>query len=272
MYIYIEIFILENTLIHVCIMKKNTVRMDEFSWEEMKELLENGYNTVVFGIGATEQHGPALPLKSDSLQADETANLIAKELPKTLQAPTILVGYSKYHMNFPGTITLRESTLQAIIEDYIDSFAHHGFENIIIYISHGGDVSATEQAIQTKQAQYPKAKIFYYYTQDAMPVLSTFAQEMQLSPGALGGHADHREASMILLFNESLVNKQRLLKGYTGNPNAEIHEKMHSEGTESVSKNGILGDQRGASKEFGEKYLKLLKPVMMNYIKKKLED
>lgn len=253
-------------------MKKNTVRLDECSWEELKELLKQGFKTVVFGIGAIEQHGPALPLKSDALQADEAANLIANELPKTLQAPTIQVGFSKYHMHFPGTITLRESTLQAIVEDYIDSLAHHGFISIIIYISHGGDVPSTEKALDVKQAQYPNIKMFYYYTQDVLPVMFKFAQENQISLGALGGHADHREASMILLYNEHLVNKERLLEGYTGEQNPEINEKIHTEGTHTVSENGILGDQRGASKEFGQKYLDVLKPVMMNYIKKKLEE
>ena len=165
-------------------MKKNTVRLDDFSWVELKELIDNGFKTVVFGIGATEQHGPALPLKSDALQADEAANLIANELPKTLQAPTIHVGYSKYHINFPGTISLRESTLQAVIEDYIDSLVHHGFDKMVIYISHGGDVSATEKALVLKQESTSQCEnvLLLYSRCNArfIPIHS----KIQLSPGS----------------------------------------------------------------------------------------
>ncbi|TFG19880.1 MAG: creatininase family protein [Promethearchaeota archaeon] len=254
------------------IMKKNTVRLDDYSWEEIKHLEENGYKTIVFGIGATEQHGPSLPLQADALQADKAANIIASELPNALQAPTIRVGYSKYHMHFSGTITLRESTLQAIIEDYIDSFVHHGFSNIVIFISHGGNVPSTEKVVKSKQEQYPNTKIVYYYDQDAMTAIGELAMELQLTPAQIGTHAGHMEASLVQYYAEDLVDKNKLIEGYIGEWSEELHQKMHEMGMHTLTKNGVLGDQRGSSKEMGKKYLNVLKPVMMNYIKKKLEE
>ncbi|MBN2154475.1 MAG: creatininase family protein [Candidatus Lokiarchaeota archaeon] len=253
-------------------MKKNTIRLDEYTWEEIRSLIENGHKTVVFGIGATEQHGPSLPLMADALQADETANIIAHELPKALQAPTIRVGYSKYHMHFPGSMTLRVSTLQALIEDYIDSFVHHGFNKIVIFVSHGGNVPSTQKVVAEKHQQYPNVRIVYYYDQDAMPVIGKLAMEFQLTPGQIGTHAGHMEASMVQYYAEDLVDKDRLVEGYTGEWNEEMHHKMHENGMHTISKNGILGDQRGSSKEMGQKYIDALKPVMMNYIKKNLEE
>jgi creatinine amidohydrolase len=253
-------------------MKKKSVRLDDFSWEEIAQLMEEGYRTIVFGIGATEQHGPSLPLQADALQADNAANVIACELSNALQAPTIRVGYSKYHMHFPGSITLREATLQALIEDYIDSFIQHGFNKIVIFVSHGGNVPSTEKVVKSKEEQYPNTKIVYYYDQDAMPAIGKLALELQLTPGQIGTHAGHMEASLVQFYAEDLVDKDRLVEGYTGEWNEEIHKKMHEEGMHTLTENGVLGDQRGSSKEMGKIYLETLKPVMMNYIKKKLDE
>ena len=68
--------------------------MEEMTWVDIKEKIENGYKTVVFGVGSTEQHGPSLPLTTDALRADRYANIIASELGNTLQAPTVPIGYS----------------------------------------------------------------------------------------------------------------------------------------------------------------------------------
>jgi len=87
-----------------------------------------------------------LPEKTDALQADRFSNIIAIELgKKTLQAPTISVGCSNHHLPFPGTVSLRESTLKLIIEDYIDSLVKHGFKKIILFISHGGNLPAIKE-------------------------------------------------------------------------------------------------------------------------------
>ena len=185
----------------------NTVRIDEMTWVDVKEKIENGFKTVIFGIGSTEQHGPSLPEKTDALQADVFANIVALELGNTLQAPTINVGYSEYHLPFPGTISLRESTLSAIIEDYITSLARHGFKNIILFISHGGNESAVKETLPKMREMYPNINIFYYYTQEIFPAIRKIGQKYDLTVGEIGSHAGDMEASIMLYLAGDLVKK-----------------------------------------------------------------
>ncbi|MBD3211986.1 MAG: creatininase family protein [Candidatus Lokiarchaeota archaeon] len=249
-----------------------TVRIDEMTWVDVKEKIENGYTTVIFGVGSTEQHGPSLPEQTDAKQADEFANIIALELGKTLQAPTINVGFSKYHMHFPGTITLRKETLSALIEDYINSLASHGFENIIIFISHGGNEEPVQKVLPGLQEKYPDKKIFYYYTQEILPAMREMGQKYDLSFGEIGSHAGDMEASVMLHLAPELVRKERLAKGYVKMITPRIRKKYRANGFQTITENGVVGDQTRATAEKGKDYMKHFKKVVFNYIRQKLEE
>ncbi len=248
----------------------DTIRIDEMNWVDIKQKIENGFTTVIFGAGSTEQHGPSLPEQTDALQADRFANLIARELGNTLQAPTINVGYSDHHLNFAGTVSLRESTLIAIIEDYINSLARHGFKNIVIFISHGGNEESVKEAVNSMQPKYPDKKIFYYYTQDIYPAVRAMGQKYGLTIGEMGSHAGDMEASMVLYLAPELVNKDRLVKGLTDMITPRLRKKFRAEGFNSITENGVVGDQTRASAEKGKDYIEHFKEVALNYIRKSL--
>ena len=250
----------------------SSIRIDELTWVDIKEKIEKGYKTVVFGVGSTEQHGPSLPEKTDALQADQFANILALELGNALQAPTISVGYSEYHLNFPGTISLRKSTLSSIIEDYIDSLAKHGFKNIIIFISHGGNEEPVNTILPKMREKYPDKKIIYYYTQEIAPAIKEIGQKYKLTLGEIGSHAGDMEASIMLYFAPDLVKKDRLVEGYTKVITPRVRKKYLAEGFNSISENGVVGDQRKASGEKGKDYIESLKDIVVNYIKKKISE
>jgi creatinine amidohydrolase len=248
-----------------------TIRINELTWVDVKEKIENGYNTVIFGVGSTEQHGPSLPEQTDALQADVFSNIIALELGNTLQAPTINVGYSEYHMHFPGTITLRKETLRAIIEDYVNSLARHGFENIIIFISHGGNEEPVKDVLPGLQEKYPDKKIFYYYTQEIFPAMREIGQKYDLSFEEIGSHAGDMEASIMLHLAPELVKKERLSKGYTKMITPRVRKKYRADGFQVITENGVVGDQTRATAEKGKDYMTHFKKVVLNYIRNKLK-
>ena len=250
----------------------DSIRIDELTWVDVKEKIENGYNTVVFGVGSTEQHGPSLPEKTDALQADQFANILALELGNTLQAPTISVGYSEYHLPFPGTISLRKSTLKAIVEDYIDSLARHGFQNIIVFISHGGNEEPIKDVLPKMCEKYPDKKIFYYYTQEILPAIREMGQKYELTLGEIGSHAGDMEASIMLHFAPDLVKKDRFVKGYTKVITPRVRKKYRAEGFHVMTENVVVGDQRKASAEKGKDYIDSFKDIVLNYVKKKISD
>ena len=110
--------------------------MEDMNWPDIQKAIDDGYKTVVIGVGSTEQHGPHLPTKTDTLIGDMLAFRFAMEWGKALQAKTIPVGCSEHHLAFPGTVSLKAPTLKAIITDYTESLAKHGFKTIVYLTSH----------------------------------------------------------------------------------------------------------------------------------------
>jgi creatinine amidohydrolase len=250
----------------------STIRIDEMTWVDIKEKIDNGYKTVIFGVGSTEQHGPSLPEKTDALRADRYTNILAQELENTLQAPTISVGYSEYHLPFAGTISLRKSTLAAIVEDYINSLAKHGFQNIIIFISHGGNEEPIKEILPELCERYPDKRIFYYYTQEILPAIREMVLKYRLTLGEMGSHAGDMEASEMLYLAPDLVKKDRFVKGYTKVITHRVRKRYRAEGFQVMTENGVVGDQRKASAEKGKDYIDNFTGVVVNYIRKQLES
>ena len=98
------------------------LEMDRMSWPEIRAELERGRDTVVLAFGATEQHGPHMPLATDALLGDHLARLVAEQLDAFL-APTVRFGCSEHHLEFPGTISISEPTFHALVADVVSSLA-----------------------------------------------------------------------------------------------------------------------------------------------------
>lgn len=242
------------------------------TWPDVKARIDAGADTVVFGVGSTEQHGPSLPLMTDRRIADYVAGMIAENLENTLQAPTIRVGCSDHHLGFPGSLSLREETLKAVIADYVRSIVRHGFKRIVITNHHGGNCRAVEGVIEELKQQYPDIRFVYFYDQETTEALGRLCQAFQLTPGQLGTHAGDLEASIMMALEADLVEKERLVEGYSSELTPEVREKAHSQGFESVTATGVMGDQRLATKEKGEAYIAALKEVVLGYVSRKLNE
>jgi creatinine amidohydrolase len=114
-------------------------RLDEMSWPEILAAIGSGRRTVVAAAGSTEQHGPHLPLQTDTLLGTFLVQAVVERLPGVFQGPTIPFGVSEHHMPFAGTITLDSETFKSVVRQYAESLASHGFETIILIPSHGGN-------------------------------------------------------------------------------------------------------------------------------------
>ena len=114
--------------------------MERMTSPRIREAIASGYDTALVMLGATEQHGPHLPIASDALIAEWVGFRIAAKLGNTLMAPVIRPGCSDHHMAFSGTISFRSETMKAILRDYCVSLVRHGFEKIIIITIHGGNM------------------------------------------------------------------------------------------------------------------------------------
>jgi creatinine amidohydrolase len=108
---------------------------------------------VVIAVGSLEQHGPHLPLGTDSLTIREYAHEVARRTNSVCVHPCF-PGYSPHHMGFRGTITFRESTLMAVLMDTVGSLAAHGLKRFLLMNGHGGNNQIVNLAMQLAKREF----------------------------------------------------------------------------------------------------------------------
>ena len=109
----------------------------EMTWKEVADYLEHD-DRVIVPVGSTEQHGPRAVIGTDHLVPAGIAREAGRR-SGVLVAPVLPYGMSLHHMAFPGTISLRPSTLVQVTCDLLSSLARHGFRRILLLNGHGGN-------------------------------------------------------------------------------------------------------------------------------------
>lgn len=247
----------------------NTVRMENMNWPDINEKIKNGYTTAVFAIGSTEQHGPHLPLITDSLIGDVVAFKVAEKLGNALQAPTIRVGLSEHHLSFPGTISLKPETLKAVINDFVDSLKTHGFKTVILLPSHGGNFATVGKIVEELQQKHPDLKVVGFTDLQAfVDAMIAYSEEYGVSAFDAGAHAGESETSFILALAGSLVQTDRYAPGYLGPLGEKEVNIIFEQGMPALSKKGVLGDPTTASAEKGNVYIEKMADFVVRELKK----
>lgn len=234
------------------------VLMERMTSPRIRAAITAGADTALVMLGATEQHGPHLPLASDALIAEWVGKRIAAQLRQTLMAPVIRPGCSDHHMAFSGTISLRSETLQAILHDYCASLVKHGFQKIMIITIHGGNLGPMVEAAPKLARAFPQTEI-HVMTQ-AEPMLESVwsvSDRHQIDRLAAGAHAGEAETSLLLAGAPELTEMEQAEPGLLAEM-SEWAEKAHTEGLQAVTANGILGDPTDASAAAGYDYLEAL--------------
>lgn len=120
------------------------------TWLEVETYLQRSQG-IIMPIGSTEQHGPTGLIGTDAICAEVIAKGVG-EATEALVGPTINVGMALHHTEFPGSMSLRPSTLLLVIRDYLVSLARAGFRQFFFINGHGGNVATLKAAFSETYA------------------------------------------------------------------------------------------------------------------------
>jgi creatinine amidohydrolase len=243
--------------------------LEEMTWVEVQEALNAGVDTVVLVAASTEQHGPHLPMGTDTFWGRALGERVARRLGNALLAPVIAVGCTEALMSFPGTITLNNDTLIATIVDYCRSLARHGFKNVVLITSHEGDLAPMEKAAQRIRRELPEINVVAFTdAQDTMRALCDTAAKGGIELEVAGYHAGEFETSVMMAVNSDFVAKDKMVMGILVDPSE--WPGLFAGDFKELTAVGIAGDPRNASKEMGESYLDSLSGAIAEHVRARL--
>ena len=166
---------------------------------------------IIVPMASLEQHGPHLPLYTDTVTAIEMSRRVA-EMIAVLHTPPIWMGYSPQHMHRPGmgrgTITMRSSTVLAVMYDTARSLIHHGFNRIIFMNGHGSNVKIVDPIL--RKLRYETGALIGFVKPYMERYYGILEGLMENPPEETPGwHASELETAQDLAWNEKYVRMDR---------------------------------------------------------------
>ena len=239
------------------------------SWPEVKNIANDKRSTIIWPFGAVEQHGPHLPLATDSIFIEEIINEVLSLIPEEIplkKIPTQCIGFSPEHVGFQGTITLSSQLLTSLIVEIGKQISDIGFKRLILLNAHGGQISLLNTAARELRSISPNLNVFPCFLWSGVKGLEEVLSKSELENGL---HASLAETSLMMSLKPELVGDERPCEGIPENkPNGWSLEGDAPTAwfTGDISNSGVIGDSRGANIDLGNELKKLLVEHWYNMI------
>lgn len=219
------------------------MRLGEATWQEVRTIASRGRAEdgtlspiLLLPVGSTEQHGPHLPLNTDTLIAEEVAERSLHLTDGLIVGPTIGVTSSGEHAGFAGTLSIGASVMTQVVIELGRSATWAA--GVVFVNGHGGNHASVTGAVERLTSE----------GRNAMAWWPKLPQRADGGPADL--HAGRIETSLMLAIDPGLVRLELAAPG----PSTDIAE-LRREGVRAVSSSGVLGDPAGASGGEGERFI-----------------
>ncbi|MFZ2168230.1 MAG: creatininase family protein, partial [Methylococcaceae bacterium] len=182
------------------------VYLEDMTWQEVRDAINNGLTTVLVPTGGTEQNGPHVILGKHNYIVKYTAGKIAETLGKTLVAPVISyvpegsIAPADGHMRFAGTLSISEAEFEAILESAARSLKQHGFKTIAFIGDSGGNQAAQKRVADRLNGLWRDEGVrvvhvndYYEHNSQSAYLLNNGYSDLQV-----GGHAGIRDTSELM--------------------------------------------------------------------------
>jgi creatinine amidohydrolase len=203
------------------------------TWPEV-EATRRGH-VLALALGSLEQHGPHLPLDTDTKIAVALAGRLAAAVPGVAVGPALPYGASGEHAGFPGTLVVRHEVLAELLIELVRS-ARSSFGGVVVISAHGGNGEGLALAEARCRAEGDNVLVWTAVTKSG------------------DAHAGRTETSLMLAIDAGSVRTDLAVPGCT-EPLAAIMPRLRAEGVRPVSSNGVLGNPEGASAAEGRMLL-----------------
>jgi len=183
------------------------------TWHEVEEYLQISRGIIV-PVGSTEQHGPNGLIGTDHLDAEFIAKGVGDKIG-AMVAPTLAYGMSQHHLGFAGSVTLRPSTMIAMVGDIIRSLARNGFERFFFINGHGGNIATVTAAfdeVYTSLSLQPNGEPSPIRCRMVMWSGGNRATAIadELYPGVNGSHATAAEVSLAQFYHPETIKQAQM--------------------------------------------------------------
>lgn len=243
---------------------------DEFLWANLKwpeiEKRLKIVDTAILPCGAIEQHGTHLPVDVDFFDAEYLAKKVAEACssPKPFVLPGIPYGVSYHHSDFKGTVTISNDALSAFVYDVGMSLAQQGIKKLILLNGHGDNAPTLQYAAQMINRD---AKIFVCVETGETSDIDLY----NMAETKNDVHAGEIETSTTLAVRPELVDMSKAVnqsinlsnKFLNFSSNRSVSWYVH---TNKLSKTGVMGNAKLATKEKGEKMWEMMIKKMVEFV------
>lgn len=234
--------------------------MPEVDWSRLKaqdlRALAAADAVVILPVASIEQHGPHLPVMTDTRLGHEVALRAARKAYAacpTVVMPVVWCGLSEHHMPFGGTLTISHETFRRVIRDLIVALTRHGFRKVLISNSHGGNIIAMKQVTDELSSQVEATIVATTYVEEAGAAIGALLEDQEGIQ-----HACEGETAMMMACEPELVDSSDLaalatprMAGFLKAGRGSYRWRPFTHTTA----NGVSGIPEKATPEKGEKIL-----------------